>query len=148
MASHSSIPRARRLVDQIVQDARAHDNKALLAVDADPETEVLLDLLQEGESRQARGHLKAARIWRAQHSQKANEKLDAARTALDELDISLARGILRKVDFTLLDKPELDRYDELLLAVEARAVELEDIQSRLPSSPEQTAKPRRRFWKR
>lgn len=149
MESQDSVLRTQRLIQQIVQDARAHDYRALLAVDADPETEGLLSLVSERESLQARQHLRGARIWRAQQIEKAKRKLDAAQTALSDFDLALARGILRKIDSSILDEQLMVRYDELLLAVEARSVELEDIQSRLPSSPpDQKGNPRKRFWKR
>ena len=148
VARSDLVAKAQLLVDQILSDARANDNRALLAANADPETETLLDLLPEGKTVQARQHLRGVRIWVAQQNENAKTKLGAARRALDEFDLVVARGILRKIDSSVLDKETLVRYDELLLAVEARAVELEDIQSRLPSPPpDQGAKPRRRFWK-
>jgi hypothetical protein len=149
VARSDSVARAQLLVDQILSDARANDNRALLAANADPDTETLLDLLPEGKAVQARQHLHGVRIWLAQQNEKAKRKLSAAQTALDGFDLVVARGILRKIDSSVLDKETLARYDELFLAVEARAVELEDIQSRLPSPPpDQRAKPRKRFWKR
>lgn len=148
MESQDSALRTQRLIQQILQDARAHDYSALLAADADPETEGLLRLVSERESLQARQHLRGARIWRAQQTEKIKGKLDAAQTALNEFDLALARGILRKIDSSILDEQLLVRFDELLLSVEARAVELEDLQSRLPTPPDQKTKPRKRFRKR
>ena len=148
VASQSSVGKARRLVDQILRDARAHDHRALLAIDADPDTAVLLDLLPETATQSARRHLEEARVWRGQQKEKAKGKLEAANTALNGLDLSLARGLLRKIDSSYLDDSELTRYDELLLAAEARAVELEDIQEQVPSSSPSKKKRPRRFRKR
>jgi hypothetical protein len=117
-----------------MRDARANDHKALLAIDADPETAPLLDLLPEKATDDAKSHLRWARAWRARQSKKARGKLEAIQTALDGLDISLAKGLLRKIDSSVLGDEELARFDELLLATEARALELEDIQSRVPQS--------------
>jgi len=141
--------RARRLVDQIMRDARAHDHRALLAIDTDPDTAMLLDLLPDTATRDANLHLQGARIWRDRQNEKAQDKLDAVKTALDGLDISLAKGLLRKIDSSFLGDSELARFDELLLAAEARAAELEDIQSRVPpSSPGKKQKRRGRFRRR
>jgi hypothetical protein len=139
--------RARHLVDQIMRDARAHDHRALLAIDTDPDTAMLLDLLPETATRDANLHLQGARIWRDRQNEKAQDKLDAVKTALDGLDISLAKGLLRRIDSSFLGDSELARFDELLLATEARAAELEDIQSRVPS-PDEKQKRRRRFRRR
>ncbi|MFB3051598.1 MAG: hypothetical protein ACE1Z0_06385, partial [Acidimicrobiia bacterium] len=132
MAKEVTEQRARRLVDQIMRDARAHDHRALLAIDTDPDTVMLLDLLPDTATRDANLHLQGARIWRDRQNEKAQDKLDAVKSALDGLDISLAKGLLRKIDSSFLGDSELARFDELLLAAEARAAELEDIQSRVP----------------
>ena len=132
-----------------MRDARAHDHRALLAIDSDPDTAMLLDLLPETATRDANLHLQGARIWRDRQNEKAQDKLDAAKTALFGLDISLAKALLRKIDSSFLGDSELARFDELLLAAEARAAELEDIQSRVPSSsPDKKQKRRRRFRRR
>lgn len=148
MPKEEAEQRARLLVDQIVRYALSYDYKALLAIDADQDTPMLLGVLPETATRTARLHLKGARIWRAQQNQKARDRFDAIQTALDGLDISLARGLLRRIDSTFLGDLELARFDELLLAVEARATELEDIQSRIPSSsPRRKSKRWGRFRK-
>ncbi len=149
MAKERAEQRARRLVDQIMRDSRAHDHKALLAIDADPDTAMLLGLPPETATRTAKLHLHGARIWRDQQNEEARDRLDAAKTALDGLDISLAKGLLRRIDSSFLGDSELARFDELLLAAEARATELEDIQSRIPSSsPNEKPKRRGRFRRR
>ena len=130
-----------------MRDARAHDHRALLAIDTDPDTAMLLDLLPETATRDADLHLQGARIWRDRQNEKAQDKLDAVKTALDGLDISLAKGLLRRIDSSFLGDSELARFDELLLATEARAAELEDIQSRVPP-PDEKQKRRRRFRRR
>ena len=144
VAKERTEQRARQLVDQIMRDARANDHKALLAIDADPETAVLLDLLPETATDDANAHLHWARAWRARQNKKAHGKLDAVQTALDGLDIFLAKGLLRKIDSSVLGDEVLTRFDQLLLATEARALELEDIQSRVPPLPPHK-KQKRRF---
>ena len=134
---------ARRLVDQIVRHALALDHRALLTLDADPDTAISLGLLPPTATRAAKLHLDGARIWHDQQTRKALDRLEAAQTALDGLDISLAKGLLRRIDSSFLGDSDLARLDELLLATEARATELEDIEGRLPSSS-LVAKPKRR----
>jgi hypothetical protein len=146
--SEDSLQQARTLVSEILRLARAHDNKALLAIDDEPETGLLLGLLPARDSRQAEVHLDGARTWRTRRNMKALEKFDAAGKALDELDLTLARGILRKIDASLLGEPELARYDELLLALEARTMELDEIQAGLPEIPEKKEPRRRGFFGR
>jgi len=149
MANEDASHQARDLAGEIVQHARAHDNKSLLTIALDPETEEILSVLPQRELRQAEVHLEAARIWQVTQNEKAKRKLDAANEAIGRLDIPLARGVLRKIDAAVLDQPELDRYDELLLAVEARAVELEEIEGQLPPTPPADKQSRqRRFWRR
>lgn len=126
---------AQQLVDQIMRNARADNQLALLEIDADPETSVLLDLLPDRTTRGPETHLEGARIWRRQQNKKALSKFDAAQAALDGLDVPLAKGILRKIDSRILGETELARFDELLLATEARAAELEQIEKQIPTSP-------------
>lgn len=135
MATEITEQRARQLVDRVLQAARAHDHKALLAIDADPDTARLLDLLPESATHDANLHIRAAHTWRRKKNQKAIVKLDAAQTALDGLDVVLGKGLLRKIDSSILDETEVARLDELLLAAEARAIELEDIKKDLPPAP-------------
>lgn len=143
-----NLTEARALVDEIVRHARADDYPALLDIDGDPRTRVLLDALPERQTRSAEVYLKGARGWRSRQNEKARSKLQAASKALDELDVVLARGILRKIDSEVLEQPELARYDELLLAVEARALEMEDIESGLPTlPPDDKPRQRKRWWR-
>jgi hypothetical protein len=149
VTGEEELTEARALVDQILRHARADDYPALLEIDADPRTRGLLDALPDRQSRPADVYLRGARSWRSRQNEKARRKLQAASKALDELDVVLARGILRKIDSEVLEQPELTRYDELLLAVEARAVELEDIESGLPTlPPDDKSHRRKRFWRR
>ena len=148
MNDATRVEEARRLVDQILEQARANDHRALLTMADTEEADHLLGLLTDREAGQARQHLRAARLWQAQQNEKGKSKLDSASRALDELDLPMARGILRKIDGTVLDESERARFDELLLAVEARAIELEEIEGRLPPPDEGKGNHKRRFWER
>jgi hypothetical protein len=142
-----TLQEARALAGEIARLARAHDNKSLLQLSAEPATEQLLGVLPDRESQPARVHLNSAAIWRAKLNRKALGKLEAANKALAELDLVLAKGILRKIDAEILDEAALAEYDQLLLSVEARAMELDEIESVLPQLPEEEQR-RKRFWNR
>lgn len=143
MADLERPKQAKSLVKQILRLARTHDHKALLKIADDAEAVSLLALLPDRESAQALAHLEGARIWRAKGNRKAEEKIAAATDALGELDLVLARGITRKIDPELLGETELARYDDLVLAIEARAMELEEIQSRLPQDQASSPRPKK-----
>lgn len=138
---------AQALAGQIASYARANQHRKLLVIADDPETPHVLDLMTEGDRRQSIVHLDAARRWRQRANEKARSKLDAVEKAISEFDVVLARGILRKVDWKLLDEPTLDRYNTLSLDVAALAVDVEDLESRIPA-PEPDEKKGRRFWNR
>ena len=148
MAEQAQIQEARELVDRVVKHARADEYKALLKIDAQPETETLLALLPDRDARRAEVHLNGARTWRHTMNNKAKEKLDSAQTELDELDLQLARGILRKLDWEILYPEELERYNELMLSLEARTWEQEQIESQIEDiKPEEGERKNRRFWR-
>lgn len=138
---------ADQLYEEIVRASRANDYKTLLRIDDAPGTPSVLDALPKEQSRQASAHLRDARLWRARRVEKAKGKLDAAESAIDGLDLPLARGLLRKLDSGVLVGPELERYDQLLLEVEARAMEIEDIESHIPPPPSNEER-RKPFWRR
>ena len=140
----AGVEKAKQLLEEIGRHAREHEYKELFRLAADPGAHQLLRLLPERELRQAEVHLDAARFWRAQQNEKLAGKLDEAARALKGLDLQLARGILRKVDWEILDDEKLDRFNQLFLAVEARAVELEQLSEVAESSPPQRS---RRFWR-
>ena len=148
MADDARIEEARQVLDTIVKHARADEYKALLEIDADERTPGLLSLLSEKESRRAEVHLNGARTWRHTVNNKAKSKLDSAQKALDHFDLQMSRGILRKLDWEVLYPAELDRYNELMLAVEARTWEQEQIESQVEDlKPEDGDRKPRRFWR-
>lgn len=142
-----SNPAAKALVEDINRLSRAYDNKALLKLDDDPSTAETLATLTEREARGAEVHLEAARIWKAKQNERAVRKLDSAENEINELDMELARGILRKIDYEVLDQGNLDRYNNLLLELEARALELEEIEAGLPELPPGKETPKK-WWRR
>jgi hypothetical protein len=143
----TNVKGAKELVGRIQEAALDDDFKALLTIDADPSSKALLDRLPAEQTVQARVHLRNARIWKGRQNEKAKSKLDAAESAIDGLDLQLARGILRKLDPGVLADIELERYDGLLLEVEARAMEIEDIESHITPPPPDKGQRRKPFWR-
>jgi len=142
--------RARALVDQILRDARAHDHKALLAADADADTQMLLGLLPESATRTARVHLRGARIWRAQQRKKVKDRFVEVQRALDGFDPALAKGLLQRIDTDLLADKDRQTYDNLLLNTEARLMEMErfnEATSAITAEHDETTR-KKRWWNR
>lgn len=142
--------RARQLVEQILRAARAHDNKELLLVDADADTQMLLGLLAESATSTARIHLKGARIWRDQQRKKLQHRFVEVQRALDGFDADLAKGLLQRIDTDLLEDRDRQTYDNLLLNTEARLMEIERLQKTTSAITTEHAEQnrRRKWWKR
>lgn len=117
--------RARGLVDRILREARAHDHKALLVIDSDADTQMLLGLLPESATRTAQVHLRGARIWRDQQRKKLKNRFVEVQRALDGFDPGLAKGLLQRIDTDLLGDADRQTYDNLVLNAEARLMEME-----------------------
>ena len=142
--------RARALVDQILRDARAHDHKALLAADADADTQMLLGLLPESATRTARVHLRGARIWRDQQRKKVKDRFVEVQRALDGFDPALAKGLLQRIDTDLLADKDRQTYDNLFLNTEARLMEMErfnEATSAITAEHDETTR-KKRWWNR
>lgn len=142
--------RARALVDQILRDARAHDHKALLAADADADTQMLLGLLSESATRTAQVHLRGARIWRDQQRKKVKDRFVEVQRALDGFDPALAKGLLQRIDTDLLADKDRQTYDNLLLNTEARLMEMErfnEATSAITAEHDETTR-KKRWWNR
>ena len=142
--------RARELVDQILRDARAHDHKALLAIDADADTQMLLALLPDSATRTAQVHLRGARIWRDQQRKKLKDRFVEVQRALDGFDPGLAKGLLQRIDSDLLADKDRQTYDNLLLNTEARLMELERFNETTSAitAEHDEANRKKRWWRR
>ena len=142
--------RARELVDRILRDARAHDHKALLAIDADADTQMLLALLPDSATRTAQVHLRGARIWRDQQRKKLKDRFVEVQRALDGFDPGLAKGLLQRIDSDLLADKDRQTYDNLLLNTEARLLELERFNESTSAitAEHDEANRKKRWWRR
>jgi hypothetical protein len=132
-------PEARALVELILRYARAHDFAALLRIALEPTTEPALDLLPPKATATARIQLEGAFKWREGQFERTSERLDEVRNALDAYDLTLARGILRRVETAYISEGDRDRFDQLILETESRAMEAEElaevVESIVPTPP-------------
>lgn len=147
MPRDDAAQRAQALVDRILRDARAHDNKSLLAIDADADTQMLLSLLPDTATRTAQVHLRGARIWREQQRKKHKDRFVEIQRALDGFDPGLAKGLLHRIDTDLLTDQDRQTYDNLLLNMEARLMEMERFnESTSAITAEHDEQHRKRRW--
>lgn len=140
---------AEALVELILRYARAHDFAALLRIALDPQTEPALDLLPQKATGTARVQLRGALKWRERQYERNAERMDEVRQALDGYDITLARGILRRIEGDLVHDDDRERYNSLLLEVEAKAIEAERLAEVANDiAPPDPPRKKRRWFKR
>jgi hypothetical protein len=135
---------AQTLSRQILALARRHDHRALLEIDADPQTADLLDFLDDDLSRAAAVHLQGARTWRRRREEANQRRLTEARAALDGFDLARARSLLLRVEDEYLSTHDAADRDDILLALEARSMETEQLQQ----TADQILDEHLPFWRR
>jgi hypothetical protein len=101
----------------------------LAGIAEDDRSRALLALLPGSDRRQAEMHLDEAARWKAFKQKTSVRHLAEARTALDRLDLGLARGLVNKVDGRFLTDEQLEERDQLLLDISARSMELESMEA-------------------
>lgn len=138
---------ARQLVDRILHLSRQHDFPALLDIALDDATEPALDLLPDKATATARVQLRGAFKWQERQYERTTERLDEVRQALDAYDLTLARGILRRVESRYVPADDRERYNQLLLEVEAKAMQAEELAD-LAATIDPPATPKRRWFRR
>lgn len=89
----------------------------------------LLTLLGDSDRREAEMHLDEAVRWRAYKRKISVRHLSEARSALNKLDMELARGLVNRIDGRFLSDEQIEERDQLLLDISARSMELESIES-------------------
>lgn len=95
----------------------------------DDRARALLALLPASDRRQAEMQLDEAVRWKAYKQKTSVRHLAEARTALDRLDVELARGLANKVDGRFLTEHQVEERDRLLLDISARSMELEAMEA-------------------
>lgn len=136
---------ALQLAQRLGRLVEAHDYRTVLEIDRHPRTHRLLALLDAAARTRSELRLREAHRWEDSRRASNNRRLAEARRALDGLDLDLARGLAAKIDEEVLDEGGRAAYDELLLAVTARTMELEHLETITPPPP---LPPRRRWWRR
>lgn len=143
----SDLQIAQQLTSRIRALAVRDDHRGLLEIDADPDTSRLLGLLSNDLAAAARVHLEAARRWRQRKEEANHRRLGEARTALDGFDLTLTRALLSRIEEAWLTPEDGSVRDDILLQMEARTMETEEL-STLASEAIDEHRPRRRRWQR
>lgn len=120
---------ARALSDRIAALSAEQRLVELAEIGGDDRSRSLLALLGGSARRQAEMHLDEAIRWKAYKQRTSVRHLAEARTALDRLDVELARGLVNRVDGRFLSEEQLEERDRLLLDISARSMELESLES-------------------
>lgn len=120
---------ARAIVDRISELSAAGRLVDVAEVADDDRARALIALLPGSDRRQAEMQLDEAVRWTAYKRRTSVRHLAEARTALDRLDVELARGLVNKVDGRFLSEEQLEERDRLLLDISARAMEIESIEA-------------------
>ncbi len=141
------LERAQQLTSRIRTLAVRDDYRALLEIDAQPETARLLDLLSNDLAAAARVHLDAAQRWSRRREEANRRRLEEARVALDRYDLALTRALLGRIEEGWLTPEDAAVRDGMLLELEARSMETEELTS-LAAAALDEHRPRRRWWQR
>jgi len=139
---------ARAVVDR-VDDLSSRGRLVDLAKIAEEErSRLLLALLPGSDRRQAEMRLDEAVRWKAYKRRTSVRHLAEARTALDRLDVELARGLVNKVDGRFLTDEQLEQRDRLLLDISARSMELESMEAAGRELLDESGDSDRSWWRR
>ncbi len=143
-----SIDAARALRAHIVALGEAEDYAALIAIASEPSTSRLLDMLPRPARQRSDIYLREADHW-AQRQRSANRRrLTEAREALDALDVPLAKAVLARIDGGYLDESGIEERDRLILEMESRSMELEELSGTADQVIAAEKPARRRRWRR
>lgn len=138
---------AQELVSRIRALAIRDEYRNLLEIDAQPDTTRLLNALGTDLAAAARLHLDAARRWKLRMEETNRRRLTEARDALNGFDLTLTRALLSRIEEDWLTSDDAAERDEILLQMEARTMETEDLTA-LAAEAFERHKPRGRRWRR
>lgn len=138
---------AQELVSRIRALAIRDEYRNLLEIDAQPDTTRLLNALGTDLAAAARLHLDAARRWKVRMEETNRRRLTEARDALNGFDLTLTRALLSRIEEDWLTSDDAAERDEILLQMEARTMETEDLTA-LAAEAFERHKPRGRRWRR
>jgi hypothetical protein len=137
---------AEALAARIRDLALRGEHHTLLEIGADPATAPLLDRLGNDVGAAARAHLEGARRWRDRRHAANGERLDEARRAFAAFDLPIARKRLSRLETEWLTDEQAAERDDLLLAIEQRAIEAAELNAVARAAEEEHRK--RRWWRR
>ncbi len=143
----SEIQTAQQLTSRIRALAVRDDYRGLLKIDAHPDTARLLDLLSNDLAAAARVHLDASQRWKIRKAEANRRRLQEAQVALDGFDLALTRALLSRIEEEWLAPEDATARDEILLQMEARSMETEELNT-LAAEAIEEHRPPRRWWKR
>lgn len=138
---------AQELASRIRALAIRDEYRNLLEIDAQPDTTRLLNALGTDLAAAARLHLDAARRWKVRMEETNRRRLTEARDALNGFDLTLTRALLSRIEEDWLTSDDAAERDEILLQMEARTMETEDLTA-LAAEAFERHKPRGRRWRR
>lgn len=138
---------AQELASRIRALAIRDEYRNLLEIDAQPDTTRLLNALGTDLAAAARLHLDAARRWKLRMEETNRRRLTEARDALNGFDLTLTRALLSRIEEDWLTSDDAAARDEILLQMEARTMETEDLTA-LAAEAFERHKPRGRRWRR
>jgi hypothetical protein len=118
---------ARELHRRILRLGEDGDHMSILDVQADPATTPLLSLLSDAARDRAELTFRIAERWGDSQRQVNARRLGEAHRAFDAFDVELARGLLARLYDRFLTTEQVAERDDLLLALSARSMELEDL---------------------
>ena len=144
---NADLQAAQQLTSRIRALAMRDEYRSLLDIDAEPDTARLLDSLGTDLAAAALLHLDAARRWKVRMEETNRRRLEEARLALDGFDLVLTRSLLGRIEEHWLTPGDAGVRDDLLLQMEARAMETEDLTA-LATEAFQEFKPLKRRWQR
>ena len=141
------LPTAKQRTSRIRALAVRDDHRGLLEIDAAPDTARLLELLGNDLAAAARLHLEAAQRWKIRMEETNQRRLEEAAVALDGFDLTLTRALLSRIEEDWLTPDDTAARDEILLQLEARTMETEDL-TNLATQAFAEKKPGRKKWQR
>jgi len=126
-ARRAAIDSANDLRARIVDLGQQERYLALMEIAANPSTNPLLDLLSGPARQRSDIYLRETSHWVDKQRSANHRRLTDARDALDALDVDLAKAILGRVDSQFLDEAGSDERDRLIIEMESRSMELEEL---------------------
>lgn len=134
---------------RVVVLARRHDHRRLWEIAVHPQTPRLLEMLSAETRARTRLHLDAGTRWADRQRQANRRRMGEAVRALNDLDVSLARGLTMRVEKEFLDDRDRRTLVSLLSRIDGLAGEMEEITRAVSDVVDPPSGVRRsRWWRR